>query len=181
MRVNTFRALIRANFQSILTGKLLAIDPSVGSRSSLPGWAYFESGKLVASGVIQVAVNNSLQARLREISEKLREQFGPVDVLAVEDIRVWRGARSMVVSLLKGVGAALCSVDAKVCLEVIPQAWHGLVGDDYEKSDEKDAIAIGEYVLYVARQYAGTKKQNKPSSRSGASTGRNSQLRAGKL
>ena len=41
-------------YQIILSGKILCVDPSTGSKSSRPGFAWYESGELKESGTIDM-------------------------------------------------------------------------------------------------------------------------------
>ena len=141
--------------EEILGGKLLAVDPSCGSQSSMPGYAIFEAGELKDSGIIEIpGIHRELPYRLQDLGQCLRNDFEVPDVLAVEQIppkRYGGGGATGHASLLKSVGTILGNVITPRVIMVRPQWWHALVPDDYEKSDEGDARSIGEAVIHVAK------------------------------
>lgn len=131
-------------------GKVLVIDPSSGSQSSLPGYALFEKGELKEVGVLELNIGRELGQRLKQLSDSLRE-FGEVDVLVIEDIPVrsfGKGARPHA-SLLKAVGCVMGSVSYKHLVEVSPSTWKAYLKRNegkflnYMKSDDWDALIMG--------------------------------------
>lgn len=138
-----------------LDGRLLVIDPSVGSSSSQPGYALYEAGQLTDSGVIDIPVG-SIESRLFHLRSVLCGEFPEKpDVVVVEDIPVLRFnkfGRSLAaqIPLHYAVGVVLSAFDAPV-VRVFPATWHAFVGADYQKSDESDAIVMGHTVLQFAR------------------------------
>lgn len=141
----------------VLDGVMLVIDPSIGSDSSMPGYAVFVAGARTECGTIQVNPRASTHDRLYEIGLCLRTEFpAKIDVLVVEDIPTrrfnsyGRGSLKQQVQLHRAVGAVHASVAADHAVAVHPATWHSIVPEGYEKSDAADACAIGE----VVRQYA---------------------------
>ena len=133
----------------ILTGKLLAIDPSTGSQSSQPGYAWFEAGELKESGEIDVDISGDRNTRLAEISRCLREDFDQPDVLVVEyipPVTYGSGIRMNKVSLMalqKAIGAIIGARLVDHCIEIPSASWRAWKPDNYVKSDEMDAICLG--------------------------------------
>jgi len=137
----------------ILEGRLLSIDPSCGSSSSLPGYAIYEQGKLIESGVINVTLSHNLNARLKGIGEVI-SQFPDIDITVVEEVpsaaRGWQRSVTGHASLLKAVGMCIAcspspytiSVDARIVAKYRP--------DGYVKSDEEDAKLIGAVAIKLA-------------------------------
>lgn len=142
---------------TILGGMLLAIDPSTGSRSSMPGYALFDKGELVESGIIQVRVQDRKNIRLYNIAETLRTEFPKIDILAVENIppvsynrkgamRGWS-----LVALQRSIGAIISCFDCDY-VEVAPTWTTKFRPEELDKDDEADAIGIGNATLQAARQ-----------------------------
>lgn len=146
----------------LLHGTVLCVDPSVGSSSSMPGWAVYKQGKLVSSGILEVKAGHTLNQRLFAIARVFREKFETPDVLVIEHITQW--GRRKVDSLLKGVGAVFAGVLPKVgTIEVPPSVWHLYPHPGYFKNDEQDAIAMGHFCLAVARgEWTSEKRERVP-------------------
>ena len=144
---------------TILSGRVLAIDPSSGSKESQPGYALFEGGKFVDSGVIRIQHRQSLQHRLFSLREALQKDFASEkpDVLVVENIapfiaspgRGTFGASKSVLSLHKAVGVTISCFDCPL-VEVAPISWRKYIPENYLKSDECDAIMMALCVLKIA-------------------------------
>jgi len=134
----------RQHHELILGGSVLAIDPA--SRSM--GWAIFRKGELEDSGTYTVA-GKLAEVRLQKLRELL---WGwEVNVLAVEKIR---GPAHN--ALYWSVGVTAVSVDYDAMVEVPISFWKVLAKQDpqYEKTDENDAVKIGETVVRLAREEA---------------------------
>lgn len=146
--------LLRKHSELLKTGTVLAIDPSSGGGISRPGWAYFMAGQLVKSGTIPVQEGLSLQRRLYEMScwVNLLALHTPIELMVIEDIKIIRGQFSgpSVYNLLKGVGALMSAISVDACLEIPPKVWTRIRDEDYEKSDENDAIYLGKFAIGLA-------------------------------
>jgi len=130
----------------IREGTVLAIDPSSGSKRSLPGFAIFKGEELVESGTIPLEVDQPIDVRLRQLKFILEDEFGEMDVLVVEKIR---GRSHTYLRWACGVTIACC--DAPLVFEMPTITWKKFVDrDTYEKSDEQDAIKIGEALIKLA-------------------------------
>ncbi len=140
----------------ILTGKLLIIDPSTGSQSSLPGYAIYEKGHLLESGVIEVDLADSRSQKLYEISRTVREDFEEPDILVIEYIPpvTYKGGMNSnaVMALQKAIGAILAARPFKNVIEIPAIVWKSYKHPEYIKTDEHDAIAIGRCAIGVARE-----------------------------
>ena len=75
MRKTNLQKQAEKNLQALIEGHVLAIDPSSGSRDSMPGYAVFFKGQLLDSGLIEVARGRELNRKLFIIGETLRTQF----------------------------------------------------------------------------------------------------------
>jgi len=128
-------------------GTMLAIDPSSGSQSSLPGYALFKAGKLVDAGVVNLPKGTTaLSNRLFQLRNALFQEFEQPDLLAVELISpvMPSGGRFQknTGSLIKAVGAILSVWDVPV-VEPSPTTWHTMTPASYIKGDMHDACMIG--------------------------------------
>lgn len=139
----------------ILTGKILAIDPSTGSRSSMPGFAWFENGKLIESGEINVDFTDERHEKLYEIARTIREDFSEPDLIIIEyipPVRYGRGGMNniSIMALQKSIGAILSARKIKYMLEVPAITWRNYKKPDYYKSDVKDAETLGYCAIGIA-------------------------------
>jgi hypothetical protein len=143
--------------QAVLAGRVLVIDPSSGSTSSLPGYAVYAAGHLTDSGLIEMPVGTELVIRLRYLNRCLREEFTEkFDALIVEAIPPFRfsGGRASAagqLSLHKAVAVVESAFDVPHVLYVSPQTWRAFAPVDYVKGDEADAVTMGHAVLSIAR------------------------------
>ncbi len=147
-KLNKTQQKILPLISTILEGKILAVDPSTGSKSSLPGFAWFEKGQLIESGVIEVNLNTNKSLRLYEIARTIREDFDKPDILIVEYIppMVYSKSKMSGVSLMalqKAIGAIIGAQPFENLLEIPEPAWRHHKPPDYVKSDEYDAISLG--------------------------------------
>jgi hypothetical protein len=150
-------ATLTAEAKPHLMGRVLSIDPSSGSASSKPGFAYFEGGVLKELGDLNIPGGIPLWLRLKQLGQELRANWPNVDVLIIENIppfmaskgrggKEWRNAG--VVNLHKSIGAILASVEATTFVEVTPMTWHKFAAKDipaqswYEKCDALDALMM---------------------------------------
>ena len=136
-------------------GSVLSIDPSIGSTSSSPGWAYYQSGQLIDSGVIHTGGSHlELWQRARRLGDALRTLCSEykVDVLVYEDIPATSGFnQNAISSLLKAVGVVLCSTTSSHVVGVHPASWKNYVRPEYKKGDKEDAIEIGRIAIALAQ------------------------------
>lgn len=139
----------------LLRGSVLAVDPSIGSRSSMPGFAIYKSGILVTSGVLIIDHTESRWMRLKSVYRQLRnlsKEYG-IDACVYEQVPVSaHGGRSQVshASLLMAVGVTIAAVDARAFIGIPPVSWKKFVREDYTKSDEADAVEMGRIVIEMA-------------------------------
>ena len=148
---------IEDNLQGILDGVIISIDPSIGSSSSMPGWAIYRAGQYVASGTFDIPVHRSIPDRLRMLANHVRKLYNeyPADVLVYEDIPAQRYGMGNAVahaSLLKALGAILSVPGPDGYVGIMPVSWKKGVRDTYQKGDESDAVEIGYVVIEFAAQ-----------------------------
>lgn len=157
---------IAENIQYILNGVFISIDPSIGSSSSMPGYAVYREGELVESGIFSIAHRDaSIPDRLRALHNHVRKLYTKYepDALVYEDIPVSRhgGRADSHASLLKAVGAILAVPGTTGHVGIYPVSWKSEARDTYVKGDEADAIEIGYVAIQVARRIAEWKVSKK--------------------
>ena len=139
----------------LVYGNVLCIDPSIGSTSSSPGWAYYQNGQLIDSGVIHTGGSHlELWQRARRLGDSLRTLCNEykVDVLVYEDIPATSGFnQNAISSLLKAVGIVLACTTSSHVLGIHPASWKNYVRPEYQKGDKEDAIEIGWIAISLAR------------------------------
>lgn len=151
----------------LLEGVAVCIDPSVGSRSSQPGFAVYKKQVLVESGVFRLPPDKPVFERLRLLATQLRRLYTKYDpdVLIFEDIPSMRhggGNAAAHASLLKAVGVILSVPGPPFCIGIQPVSWKPNVCAAYIKGDEYDAVEIGRIVVELAGHiHAGTKMGKK--------------------
>lgn len=139
-----------------VNGKVLAVDPSMGSHSSMPGWALYDAGELVTSGILNINPDGAKWERLQQVYRQLRSlsiEF-QIDACVYENVPVSAHAgRSQVshASLLMAVGVTMAAVVARVFVGIPPIVWKCRASEDYVKSDEQDAIQMGRIVIEMAQ------------------------------
>jgi hypothetical protein len=138
----------------LVYGNVLSIDPSIGSTSSSPGWAYYQAGQLIDAGIIHTGGSHlELWQRARRLGDALRTLCSEyrVDVLVYEDIPATSGFnQNAISSLLKAVGVVLCSTTSSHVLGIHPASWKNYVRPEYKKGDKEDAIEIGWVAISLA-------------------------------
>lgn len=149
-----YKKMIQECQDCLLTGRLLAIDPSTGSRSSMPGYAVFDKGKLIESGTIEVDIKGNRAERLHEINRTLREDFATPDVVAVESAGyfVSKMNPASIISLQRAIGAIVAAHPVKCLIEIPSNVWQKHTFPGYVKGDEHDAICIGLCAINTAKE-----------------------------
>lgn len=135
---------------TVLEGKLLSIDPSSGSKQSLPGYAVWEAGKLKDSGVIEIEPSEYINIKLQRIADSLRDEFEIPDALVLENIPPRVGFSRGSINLHRSVGAIMSAVRCQAIIEVAPISWRKYIPENYKKTDENDAIMFGYTVIATA-------------------------------
>jgi hypothetical protein len=153
---------VRKHAKLITTGHVLAIDPSVGSKDSQPGYSYWIAGELEDSGLIHLgsAATGSIPQRLHRLRTTLEAEWAP-DILVVERIVInIKAAKSYhgpaVLKMNQAIGACMSQWGVPT-IEVSPMSWKATAKrwGRYEKSDENDAIALGMCVVDKAIEFLG--------------------------
>lgn len=148
MAKQTFKQQLVPFHDKVLTGTVLAIDPSSGSAGSMPGYAIMKSGVIVESGILMIDHREGISERLKQLMSALWELEGKCnpDLLLVEQIRGNRAHNYL-------RWACGCIVAAVSCphLEISTSTWRALVTNEYVKGDEADARKFCEAVLVLAQ------------------------------
>jgi hypothetical protein len=144
------------NIVLLTKGRVLAVDPSIGSTSSMPGWAFYKAGVLIESGILEINPKGSVWDRLQDLSRLVRRLYKEfeIDILVYEDIPSQRqggGNANAHASLLKAQGAIMSVPGPRAYVGIMPISWKKMVRDTYIKSDEGDAIEIGWIVIELAK------------------------------
>lgn len=144
----------RALKHQMLTGYVLAIDPSSGSATSKQshiGYAVFNQGEMTEQGFLAMKGKGKAPwTRLNIIQNMLIAEFSQPDVLVIEMIRTIH--QRMEMSLLWAVGVSVAALCPKYgMIEMPPQTWRRFIDDDYVKSDNNDAVAIGHAAFQLAQ------------------------------
>lgn len=153
---------IRNSLTTILRGVVIAIDPSIGSSSSMPGWALYRAGALISSGTLGINPDQSVWKRLRDLARAMRSLYKETDpdVLVYEEIPSQRygggGNANAHASLLKAVGVILSIPGPDVCVGLHPLSWKKMVRETYVKGDEADAVEMGWIAIAEAARIAET-------------------------
>lgn len=146
-----FYAALRDLSDIILGGTFIAVDPSIGSRDSMPGFAIFHKGKLQVSGTAKIDFRATPYDRLRMVHKWMQALLpGPPDLLAVEAIPKSLGHQFT----LWAVSATITGADAPRTIEVPIPFWKSYAKQrvGYLKGDEADAIVIGEAMVAYCRE-----------------------------
>lgn len=147
---------IQVNAHRLMEGVVVSLDPSIGSTSSMPGWATYIQGNLRESGTFLINPAQPVWTRLQNLSHhvrKLYRQWEP-DVLVYEDIPAQRhggGNAGAHASLLKAVGTILSITGPDGFVPIHPITWKRLAREGYVKGDEEDAIEIGWVAIEAAK------------------------------
>jgi hypothetical protein len=137
-------------------GRFISIDPSIGSTSSLPGFAVYEQARCINSGVLKIDISGTVPGRLRELAYQVRKLYRQHDpmVLIYEEIpsqRYGGGNAKAHASLLKALGVILSISGPDVHIGLHPISWKKMVRPEYVKGDEADAIEMGFIAIQIAR------------------------------
>lgn len=142
---------IRSCRDLILAGTMLVVDPSSGSKDSKCGYAYYVAGDLVVSGTVDIDHRLPIEQRLANTFDWFSANYNQPDMLIIEEIR----GRLAHVYLLWSVGVIIAAARASQVIEMNIGTWKRRAGDDYVKSDEEDAKAIGRVTIQLAEEYDG--------------------------
>lgn len=152
---------IRNACGELVNGVVLVVDPSIGSTSSMPGWAAYIGGVLQDSGTLQIDLPQATETprwtRLRQVYQQLSRMSAAwkPDVCIYEEVPVSaHSGRSQVshASLLNAVGVTMAAIEAPSFVGIPPITWKKFVTADYVKSDEQDAVEMGRIVIAMARE-----------------------------
>lgn len=144
---------------------VVSIDPSVGSHSSMPGWAVFRNGVFVARGTFPIDPTMSIPDKLHALNTAVRKLYDQVQptVLVYEEIPASRhgGSAASQATLHKALGAILSVPGPDYYVGIYPISWQALARDTYVKGDAEDAHEIGYVAIEQAREIERTGPQKK--------------------
>jgi len=130
----------------LLKGTILAVDPSIGSASSMPGYALVVDGVMVDSGILSINPRENSSKRLYAIQKQLLELVPNPNVLIIEKIAPMLSVGGAgVIQLHWACGVVLATYPDAVPVMIPNQTWKKFLRDngvDYKKSDENDAIVL---------------------------------------
>lgn len=144
-----FRNIVKKHKHTLLHGRIIAIDPASGS-SSMPGWALFEAGELVAMGTIELNARLPIQGRLNMMFAALSNGIGqpPPDLLIMEEIR----GRMAHAFLFWACGVIAAAFSSSALLELPVSFWRAILPEGYTKADDTDAAYIGLSAILLAKE-----------------------------
>lgn len=148
---------IRATIKPLLEGVVCCFDPSIGSTSSMPGWAVSRAGVIFASGIFEIPAHETIPQRLNRLHGHVRKLYNlhSPDVCVYEQIPALRQGGGNAwghASLLKALGVILSVPGPADYVAIFPMSWKSLARDEYVKGDEADAIEILWVVIEEARR-----------------------------
>lgn len=139
-------------FHDILTtGKVLAIDPSSGSRNSVPGYCLIDRCEWIESGTIDIPYRKALPQRLKFLADVLTSEFRDIDLLIIEDLPPYMQnaggsfRTKATINLHRSVGAIFGVLGNVPVIEVAPVSWKAQerkLPFAYVKGDEADALML---------------------------------------
>ena len=154
-RKSNMYTFLQENVDEILFGSLLCIDPSIGSNSSQPAFAFYQTGKVIAKGrgIVDAALPLAQKcAGVSSLTSSLIEKYKPSFVI-LEGIPAQSHGRNATghATLLKAVGAILAGINKQPMIEITPMMWKARARPEYTKSDVNDAIEMGWVVIEMAK------------------------------
>lgn len=149
--------------EGIIDGKMLAIDPTSGTMDrstgepSVAGWALFDDGMLLSSGIIEIPSNPRKEERFRSLLSILHGEFDDdYDVLAMEDIPLARrrGNFNTSQTLIQVCGVYIAGIAGDL-VELNSHTWQAIARriGGWVKGDESDAQYIGLAAIALASGY----------------------------
>jgi hypothetical protein len=152
--------------EQLISGTVLAVDPSSGSAGSMPGYAIFEASKLIEAGTVEIDFKGRKPfERMQQLQECFSNDFNTPDVLCIELIAPYImnkgkgagiGQSKAAILLHRSIGCIMGSIHSEHCVEVSPQSWRKYIDKEtYNKNDHNDAILIGYAAIAEAHQLKG--------------------------
>jgi len=147
-----FLKSIETHASKVLSGTLLVIDPSSGSKDSMPGFAIFKQGVLESHGEIEIPPSYPIQKRLQVLDHKIRCLLpDPATVFGMEDISGQHFSHKYLVWAC-GVSVAASQTPALILVPI--QTWRSYArkDPDYVKSDASDAKYMGVTIVELSKK-----------------------------
>jgi len=135
----------------IASGLVIAIDPSSGSRDSVPGFAVFRAGELLTSGEIDIPYRKPIAERLQLLhAAVLKLTPEPPDVFIVEEIKGQNFSHRF---LHWALGSTIAAARTTTLVECPINLWKSLakIYPGYLKGNAMDAEMIGMSVILYAK------------------------------
>lgn len=129
----------------------VAFDPSSGSRSSQPGFSLWHKGELHSAGLLPVGAGGPIHYRLRKLDQMVRgdAQLQLASVVAVEYIPPLIKGKAAI-QLHKAIAVLETAAGTDRQLAVPAVTWRKHLPENYVKTDDHDAVAIGWAVVEAA-------------------------------
>jgi len=140
---------IHHNIDLILNGIMIVIDPSSGSKKSKTGYAVYDCGVCMDSGIIEIDHRKHVSERLQDTYDFLTANYCQPDLLVIERIR---GSMAHVY-LHWAVGVIQTAVRAGTVIELNTGMWKNKARPEYIKGDREDALEMGYVVTKIASEY----------------------------
>lgn len=153
-----------ASKKAALGGTMLCIDPTSGAtgrngEKSVAGYAIFDKGELIESGIIEFPEEKVVFKRLRNVRAELDSEFGGqlFDLLVLEDIRGYKAQQS----LIQSCGVYIVGLESKEFFQPNVSTWKAVAKSwgGYVKDDEQDAIYMGYATIAIALGWKSKMKQ----------------------
>jgi hypothetical protein len=151
---------VRKHADKILTGTLIAIDPS-SAGSSNPGFSIRRGGELISSGEIKLTGAKLPVLDRLELIYEAAMQLTP-EAPTIFAIEMIRGAGHFSPYQLHwSIGALLAAKRRAIAIEVPLVAWKAVAKADahYFKGDAQDAEKIGECLVLLAQRHKDSLEQ----------------------
>lgn len=138
-----FKLTVYQHSDAILQGKFIAIDPA----SLSAGVAVFSAGELVSSKTIKLPAKKPINERLNILFHEL-SSLDNADLLVIEKIRM----KTAHIYLRWAVGTSVAGAPVLKTIEAPTTFWRAIRPEGYVKTDEGDAVLIGQMVILLARE-----------------------------
>lgn len=173
-----YMSSMKYNYENIMKGRVLVIDPSSGGSTSLPAYCIIEAGKIQKAVEVPVSAklrtrNSYVAHRLREIGKTLQDRFRDehFDILAVEMIYHQPSESTVLLSfqsLNMSIGAVHASIAADYRMVMPPWEWHKLMPKGYKKTDLGDVKLMAKALIRDAKTFVRAKKAKELALKMGA-------------
>lgn len=119
-----------------MDNKILSLDTSTSST----GWAYFENGKYVKSGIIDLKKNKNTNVRLKQMIAEIYgciDYYSPTAIVIETPVVVRNPQVQRILTMIFGAVYGKCVVDNIEWQELRPTQWRKYVKSENEKLPRK--------------------------------------------